>query len=105
MNFLKFLSLFLLSHPSQYCECEREILRDYPGCGQLGDPGKKECFWGCEWETNPLLELRENNSAIEVIEAKLQPLGKCQDCVQCLYLSYVINNDPSCTVLYIGVVL
>ena len=82
MNFLKFLSLFLLSHPSHYCECEREILRDYPGCGQLGDKGKKECFWGCEWETNPLLGVSGNLSAIlEVIEAKIKPLGKCQDCV------------------------
>ena len=32
----------------------REILTDFPGCGQLGNVSKKECIWNCDWQNSTM---------------------------------------------------
>ena len=53
MNLIQLLALLIPSSPDTRDD-QREVLRDHPRCGQLGDPGKKECYWGCNWVNNTL---------------------------------------------------
>ena len=61
------------------------MLRDYPGCGQLGDTSNKECFWNCDWGPNPLDNITHpfyglnKTRTLSLIEDKLEDLGICQD--------------------------
>ena len=89
MNIVQLLTLLLPSYrPQEPEETPKEVWRDYPGCGQLGDPNKKECFWDCDWGPNPLEGLSRDRPTIlnggldgilQFMEAKMQPLGMCQD--------------------------
>ena len=77
MNLLKLLSLLLPSYTPQSGDDTREVLRDYPGCGQLGDKNKKECFWSCGWGPNPAKEL-DVTGLSALLYDKLEDLGMCQ---------------------------
>ena len=66
MNILNLLSI-LTSAPVPGSDKNKEILRDFPGCGRLGDVGKKECYWGCQWG--------ENNASFDVFKL-LSQIGK-----------------------------
>ena len=70
MNLIQLLSLLLPSYPKQSADDTREVLRDYPGCGQLGDISKKECYWSCDWGHNPLYGLNETG-ILALIEDKI----------------------------------
>ena len=79
MNITQLLTLLLPTYRPQSGEVTKEVLRDFPGCGQLGDPEKKECFWGCNWEPSPLEGIKGDLGKIELlIGAKIQSLGMCQ---------------------------
>jgi len=76
MNLIQLLALLL----PKYDIYDKSVLKDYPGCGQLGDPGKKECFWHCEWGPNPLDGINHplfglnETRALALIEDKLEDL-------------------------------
>ena len=72
MNLLQLLTLLLPNKTPNIVK--KEVLRDYPGCGQLGDPSKKECFWGCDWVQSPIAG-KSVNEAFGLIGYKLEELG------------------------------
>ena len=88
MNIAQLLTLLLPTHVPQTGEAPREVLRDFPGCGQLGDPNKQECFWDCDWGPSPLEGLQgdvgtilngELDDILRFMEAKIESLGMCQE--------------------------
>ena len=78
MNIVQLLSLLIHETPPETSEDTREILRNYPGCGQLGNPSNKECFWDCEWGPNPFLEISQQQVFFLLYDNLIQ-LGMCQD--------------------------
>ena len=45
MNLVNLLTLLVQTQTKD----DRRVLRDSPGCGQIGKESNKECFWGCDW--------------------------------------------------------
>ena len=100
MNIVQLLTLLLPSYrPQEPGETPKEVWRDYPGCGQLGDPNKKECFWDYDWGPSPLEGVKgDPQKQLDLLVAKLQLLGMCQDLCEViakrhLFLYRVSNSN------------
>ena len=76
MNLLQLLTLLLPNKTPNIVK--KEVLRDYPGCGQLGDPSKKECFWGCDWVQSPIAG-QSSTDSINIVFNKIYELGMGQN--------------------------
>ena len=76
MNILELLSILI---PTSVHQPHREVLKDSPGCGMLGDQEKRECFWGCQWVENPYYEISQSG-AVGVVQdlvfLRMQQLSK-----------------------------
>ena len=52
MNLVNLLTLLVQTQTKD----DRRVLRDSPGCGQIGKESNKECFWGCDWlQESPII--------------------------------------------------
>jgi hypothetical protein len=74
MNLVRLISLLL--QPPAPSDDTREVLRDYPGCGQLGSEDKKECIWGCEWRTSEYQNLNLDESVAVAVKT-VREKGMC----------------------------
>ena len=89
MNLLQLLTLLLPNKTPTTNNVKKEVLRDYPGCGQLGDPSKKECFWGCDWVQSPIAG-KSVNEAFGLIGDKLEELGMKQNLFIFMFFTFSI---------------
>ena len=57
MNILRILSILSGGSVNIRNDQPKEILSEFPGCGQLGSTAKIECMWKCDWRNSTIDDL------------------------------------------------
>ena len=80
MEYIDILKIFLILYGGgvdKRGEKPKEILSNFPGCGQLGNVTKKECTWGCDWQ-NSTIDGLSFEEIDKMFDKAIESIGKKQ---------------------------